>query len=110
MSVGFWIVRRARAYCFQSKITIYKQLRSETAGTMVAIPKPGWTYRRRRRKKIAWIWLTQKLILRMLPSVPFTIQPALGLAKATPQKPLTLRKVYQVVPSSGVQARRQYWP
>src|SRR5437762_3537741 len=39
----------------------------------------------------------------MRPSVP-TSHPALGLAKATAQKPLTPGKLNQVVPSSGVQA------
>ena len=40
----------------------------------------------------------------MRPSVPLTNHPALGLAKATAQKPLTPGNVNQVFPSSGVQA------
>src|SRR4051812_9647308 len=39
----------------------------------------------------------------MRPSVP-TSQPALGVAKATAQNPVTSGSGYQVVPSSGVQA------
>ena len=39
----------------------------------------------------------------MRPSVP-TNHPALGVAKATAQKPLTPGNVNQVFPSSGVQA------
>ena len=39
----------------------------------------------------------------MRPSVP-TSHPALGVAKATAQKPVTSGNVYHVFPSSGVQA------